>query len=124
MADDIPEPTVKAVRYEVSCLPEDDDFAGSFSVTVEYRGNDLWAVLSRTKHLGTDGNWSWGYLWEDGREPVTEEEVDSYNSGYSLWLAAHRFDEENALRLAQEQAPLIRVNRLTVADALKEVADQ
>lgn len=121
---DVPEPTVRVTRYEVSCLPEDlsDAWAGNFTVTVEYRGEGLWSV-SQGEHrkLGADGTWSWGYRWQEGtREPVTDEERDDYERGRGEWLAAHRFDEETALRLAREAAPLLKIRDFTVADALAE----
>jgi hypothetical protein len=35
------------------------------------------------------------------------------------WLDAHRFDQDTAIRLAQEQAPLVSVNGITAAEALR-----
>ena len=125
---DVPEPTVRVTRYEVSCLPEDlsDAWAGNFTVTVEYRGEGLWSV-SQGEHrkIGADGTWSWGYRWQGGnREPVTDEERDDYERGREEWLAAHRFDEETALRLARDAAPHIRLRDLTVADALASASSE
>lgn len=99
-----PTPHVRATRYEVSCLPDGHDDLGHFSITVEYRGRDRWAVLQRGRWcLSNTGEWDY--------EPTPSDRTGE-------WLAAHRFDRDTALRLAREQAPLIRVNGHTVADAL------
>lgn len=117
-----PEPTVKAVTHWVSCLPEDDINAHSFTLIVRYKGAGRWMVgrgwTSDIPCMDADGEWSWGVEWEDGREPVGSKEIDAYNQARDAWLDAHRFDEETALRLAKEHAPKIVVNGWTVADAL------
>lgn len=114
-------PTRRVTRYEVSCLPEHMDDGDSFTVTVEYRGAGRWAVRNRGRTLGADGEWSWGYRWEgEPHEPVTDDEIESFNRGQNEWRAAHRFDEETALRLADEVAPRVTVNGYTVADILAE----
>lgn len=117
---DIPEPTVKVTRYEVSCVPEQDINASMFTITVEYRGGGKWGVFrGGHRQLGADGTWSWGYQWPGGdREPATDEEHADYERGHDVWLAAHRFDEATALELAAAAAPHIRMNGYTVADAL------
>lgn len=119
----IPEPIVQPTVYYVNCLPEDDIDSDVFGLTVEYRGGGRWGVF-RNPHccLGVDGDWSWGYEWRGesaSGEPETDEERADYHAGREAWLQAHRFDEETALRLAKEQAPLVIVNGLTVADALR-----
>ena len=86
------EPTVRVTEYTVSMLPEDDINAGAFDITVAYRGHDLWAVSRSRRCLGRDGTWDW--------EPIPSERDDE-------WLAEHRFPEQEALRLAKEQAPLV-----------------
>lgn len=115
-------PTRRVTRYSVSCLPEDHIDADVFAVTVAYRGNGRWAV-QRGEHrfYGADGKWSTVFGWD--REPVTDEEQAAYEAGYRAWLDAHRFDEETALRLADEAAPNVRVNGFTVADALAEAEE-
>jgi hypothetical protein len=98
-----PEPTVRPTRYEVSCLPPDDVNAYHFTIRVEYRGRDLWAVTNGWGCLGTDGE------WDHERSPSNREDD---------WLSTHRFDFDTALRLAKEAAPKVTVNGYTVADAL------
>lgn len=102
--------TRRVTRYEVSCIPPDHIDADLFTIRVEWRGRDRWAVLKRGYCLGTDGEWDY--------EPTSSERDEE-------WLAAHRFDEETALRLADEVAPHMRVRNYTVADALAslEAAD-
>lgn len=99
-----PEVRVQPTEYEVNCLPEDGMDSHAFAITVRYRGEGRWAV-QRGEHacLGADG------AWADGVKP--------YGRGDD-WLAAHRFDLDTALELAKRAAPLVTVNRYTVADAL------
>lgn len=97
-----PEPIVQATRYTVNCLPEGVD-SHAFEITVEYRGQDRWAVTRHGRCLGTDGTW-------DHELRPSEREDD--------WLSTHRFDLDTALGLAREAAPHVRVNGFTVADAL------
>lgn len=93
-----PEPAVQATRYEVSLLPEGDVNRLNFTITVEYRGGDCWAVVRHRQCMNAAGEWSW--------EPVASEREDE-------WLAEHRFDLDTALRLAKEQAPKLTVNGMT-----------
>jgi hypothetical protein len=116
------QPTRRATRYEVCCLPEDHYIADSFTVTVEYRGAGRWAVTNRGRYLDADGQWSYPYGWD--REPVTAEEIDAYDRGEAEWKAAHRFDEETALRLADEAAPKVTVAGLTAAQVLAQDAEE
>lgn len=87
----VPEPTVHATRYTVSCLGEKHFH---FALSVEYRGEGKWAVMDGPFGLFADGRRDWESTVGD------------------------RFDLETALRLAREQAPLMTVNGRTVADVL------
>ncbi|WP_045562766.1 hypothetical protein [Streptomyces sp. FxanaA7] len=84
-----PAPHIQATCYEVSLLPETADPGGTYSITVEYRGDKRWAVLRHSLCLSSTGRWD--------RERVTSEREED-------WLDAHRFDLDTALRLAGEQA--------------------
>jgi hypothetical protein len=99
-----PEPVVRATQYAVNCLPEDGIDSHVFEITVEYRGNDRWAVKRHSQCLDINGVWDW--------EMRPSEREDD-------WLDTHRFDLDTALRLAKEQAPLVTVNGHTVTDALR-----
>jgi hypothetical protein len=114
----VPDSEVRAVRYQVSCLPETHEDASMFTVVVEYRGDGLWAVTRSGAYYDADGNRSWGVVWEDGREPVTDDEMTSYAQAREGWLARYRFDEQSALDLAKRLAPAIAYRGYTVADAL------
>lgn len=96
---------VQVTRYAVSCLPEDHELYPHMSLTVEYRGDGLWAVIDQPYCLGSDGEWSY--------EMRPSERTDE-------WIKTHRFDEETAKRLAREAAPHMQVNGYTVTDVLKE----
>ncbi|NUS22709.1 MAG: hypothetical protein HOV92_00575 [Streptomyces sp.] len=79
----------RPTRYTVSLIPEDADPGGTYAITVEYRGDDRWAVLRHSLCLSSDGRWD--------RERVSSEREEE-------WLDEHRFDLPTALRLAEEQA--------------------
>lgn len=116
---DQPEPTVTATRYLVSCLPEGHENRYLFTIQVEARSDGQWAVMQRSRNLGTDGVWSWGFRWSGGdHEPATSEDMTSFDKEQAVWLAEHRFDLETALRLAKEHAPLLTYRGYSVADAL------
>lgn len=116
---DLPEPTVTASRYLVSCLPEGHDDRYLFTITVEYRGNGRWSVKNRSQCLGADRSWSWGFRWTGGDdEPATSEDMASFDKEQDAWLAEHRFDLETALRLAKEHAPRLMYRGYGVAAAL------
>lgn len=100
---DLPEPTERVTRYEVSCLPPDNINARHFTITVEWRGGDHWAVCWFGECLGADGEWDY--------EPRPSSREDD-------WLETHRFTLGIALMLAKQEAPKIRVNGRTAADFL------
>ncbi|RCH70507.1 hypothetical protein DT019_03180 [Streptomyces sp. SDr-06] len=99
---DLPEPIVQATRYEVSLLPEDNINRRHFTITVEWRGDDRWAVCRFHECLGKDGAWEY--------EPRPSERDDD-------WVEAHRFGLDSALALAKQAAPDLVVNGHTAADA-------
>lgn len=106
-----PEPSIstRPVRFEVTCVPESIDPLDSdvFSISVEYRGHELWAVLMRSWCLSKSGEWD--------HEPLPSSREDD-------WLAEHRFDFDTAMELAREQAPKVTVNGHTVASVLAKYA--
>jgi hypothetical protein len=113
-----PEPIVQPSAYLVSLLPEGHDDRSLFTVNVEYRGRGLWAVKSRSRSLSLDGEWSYGFAWSEGdREPATSEEMTSFDREQEAWLAAHRFDEATALRLAKDACRTLSYRGWTAEDA-------
>lgn len=79
----------RPTRYSVNLVPEDADPGGTYEITVEYRGDERWAVLRHGSCLSADGRWD--------RERNSSERDEE-------WLDAHRYDLKTALRLAEEQA--------------------
>jgi len=118
----IPEPVATPTRYVVSCLPEGHDDRYTYTVQVEYRGEGWWSVRCRGQYLAADGTRSPGFAWSLGPdEPATEADMDAFDKEQAVWLAAHRFDHDTALRLAREQAPQLTYRGRTVADVLAAV---
>lgn len=105
-----PEPTVLPTRYVVSCLPEDHDNRYWYTIRVEYGGHGQYAVRHNQMHYGTNGAWEHEPHWPE--HGIDEDMV---------WLAAHRFDHDTALRLARELAPTLTYRGRSVADALAAV---
>jgi hypothetical protein len=103
----------RVTEYKVSVFPpwmtDSSDMlaaseADTWSLTVQWRGFDKWAVTNGGHTcLGSDGEWDW--------EPIPSSREDD-------WLAAHRFDLETALHLAAEHAPKVTINGKTALDIL------
>jgi hypothetical protein len=114
-----PEPIVETTGYLVSCLPEGHEERWTFAVRVANRGEGLWSVQRRGQYVDANGTPSPGFAWSGGLgEPATEAEMDSFDKEQAVWLAAHRFDHDTALRLARALAPHLTYRGRTVADAL------
>jgi hypothetical protein len=105
----MPEPTVQATGYLVSCLPEGHDDRWTFTIQVKYTGNSLFAVRHGIRDYGTDGTWAYEPDWPE--HDISEG---------AAWLAAHRFDHDAALRLARELAPTLTYRGRSVLDVLAE----
>jgi hypothetical protein len=91
-------------EYKVCCLPLDRKGAYHFTITVAWRGNDRWAVINSYGYcLGTDGQWDY--------EPSNSNREDD-------WLETHRYELDEALKLARREAPNAKVMGYTVEDAL------
>lgn len=102
-----PEVAVHATRFQVTVLPLDDINAFTWSLTVEYRGHDRWAVL-RGARVCLSRSGSWDY------ESIPSEREDE-------WIAAHRFEYAEAIQLAIKHAPDIVVNGLTATQVLERI---
>jgi hypothetical protein len=95
---------VLATSYTVSCLPYDDINSSSFSIKIDYAGHGRWAVrFDGSRCLDANGRWDW--------ESIPSERTDE-------WFTTHRFELDMALRLAKEQAPLVKVNGRNVEQVL------
>ena len=99
------EVTVTPTTYTVSLLPESNCNHHSYALTVQYRGDDRWAVLHVGYCLGSDGEWDY--------ESIPSERRDD-------WLATHRFPFDEAVRLAVKAAPKVDVNGWTAERVLAE----
>lgn len=97
--------------YVVSILPPDwdeqdpSDYRFHWEITVEYAGQDRWAVRRSTRCcLSRSGEWTF--------EPRPSERDDK-------WLEQHRFSFAEALEVAAGIAPMIGVNGVTAREVLK-----
>ncbi|HZE01535.1 MAG TPA: hypothetical protein VE155_07195 [Pseudonocardiaceae bacterium] len=94
---------VQATSYDVSCLPPHYRARRHFTLTVEYRGDDLWAVCRYGHCYGENG------AQEYERSPSNRDDD---------FLTRFRFPLTRALQIARERAPDLTVNGYSVADAL------
>lgn len=99
-----PEPIVQTTAYEISILPAGDISRHVFTINVEWRGEDRWAVVRHRQCMNAKGDWSW--------ESIPSEREDE-------WLAEHRFNRMTALELAKWAAPRIVVNGRTALEAYR-----
>jgi hypothetical protein len=89
-------PNARVTEIEFSALPYDDIDYQHFTVTVAYRGRDLWAVVRHGSCLHKDGK-KWDY------EPMSSGRTDR-------WLKSHRFPLDAALKLAAKAVEKVTVN--------------
>ena len=94
---------VRVEAYGVNALPQDHDAARHFELRVESRGNGWWAVTRGTECLSIDGDWDY--------EPLPSARTTE-------WVAAHRFGEAEAIRMARQACRAIRVNGVTAEELL------
>jgi hypothetical protein len=103
----VPEPSVQTTGYQLFWFPEDDPDAFVWSLTVEWRGGETWAVCHHRYCLSATGEWDFEV------RPSEREEG---------WVAAHRFNLDTALSLAKEAGPKLNINGFTIADLLAKKA--
>lgn len=93
---------VRVTQHTVTAYPDPDSInADLYEIQVEYRGEGRWGVCRHKRCLDANGVWDW--------ESIPSERTDE-------WLATHRFDEQTALRLAEQAAPDLVVNGMSVAE--------
>ncbi|WP_199552653.1 hypothetical protein [Streptomyces sp. N35] len=103
-AEGTPVAVAWTTSIQVSVLPEDNINRKFFTINVEYRGANRWAVARHGECL------SIGETWE--HEPTSSERDEA-------WLATHRFDLATALHLAKQTAPHLCVNGETAVDSYR-----
>lgn len=100
-----PEPSIQPTGYEVSLLPIDHPKRHHYTLYVEWRGQNLWAVTTGHRDaLGTDGTFA--------IEPVTDK-------GHDAWIATHRYDHDTAIDLAKQHAPQLTHDGITALDTYR-----
>jgi hypothetical protein len=90
VADQTAEIREDVTRYEVCAMPAGAMDADQFVIKVELYSDGLWSVSHRGAFLGADGC-------------------------FYAWVAA-KFPVEEALRLARELAPVVRIGGMTAAE--------
>lgn len=95
------------ITTEITVLPAgaepDDADVHLWSVRVQWRGSDRYAVMRMGRCLGKDGEWDY--------ENIPSERADE-------WKAEHRFPLDIALDKAREAVDLTIVNGKTWAGVL------
>lgn len=100
-----PDVSVHAIEFRVSVLPADHIDADIWSLTVSWQGQDRWMVRrGRSWRLSRNGS-----LDLVPSEPTVN------------WIAAHRFEFAEAIRLAIAHAPSIKANGLTATEVLERM---
>lgn len=97
--------TVEPTTYSVTAFPDDDINSTVWLITIEARGFGRWAVCHFRQCLGADGEWDY--------EPRPSSREDD-------WIADHRFDLDEATRLAREALPRLVVNGRTAGQFIAE----
>ncbi|QVJ00383.1 hypothetical protein KGD82_16615 [Nocardiopsis eucommiae] len=100
---------VQSTTYRVSAVPGTHPDASHFTVAVEYRGHDLWAVTRHAECLSRAGEWVY--------EILPSERTDE-------WVADHRFAYTEAMRRAREIAPTLTVMGRSVTEVLQDLRSQ
>lgn len=95
--------------YRFSLLPPDHEAMSSFSLTVEWRGDDDWAVMHMGQALDAAGNWQYEHL------PSNRSDA---------FKRAFRHDLETAKRLAREKLPTLTVNNMTADYVLEHTKER
>lgn len=90
------EPIVHPAAYWVNVLPEDFPDSYHWTIKLEYRGRGLWAIIHSMQVYGHDGTWDWE------PSPSTREEIDG-------WLENYRWTLEEAIDVAKQLAPTVKV---------------
>lgn len=93
----------RVTAYEVCALPEHYGAWHHFMLTVEYRGDDRWAVSRHGTCYDRNGNQEYESL------PTSRSEA---------YLIRFRFPLDEALAIAARIAPTITINGHTVDEAL------
>ena len=102
------EVSVEAVSYEVTAYPFHDINRDLFTVRVERRGEDSWAVMRRSQCWNRRTK-QWDY------EPLPSSRTEAFKR-------THRFPLDQALDIARKVAPTLSVMGLTVQQAAAEAA--
>lgn len=92
-------------RYDVTAPIKDPESAAAWSIQVERRDVDRWAVTRGRRVLSCRGTW--------------DHEMDE-DASDEAWLAEHRFPRGEAIDLAVAALPFVTVNGKTVADILAD----
>lgn len=98
--------TAEPVAYEVTGYPLHDINRDLWTIRVERRGENSWAVLRRSCCWNRRTK-AWDY------EPLPSSRTDAYKR-------THRFPLEEALTIARQEATRLTVMGQTLTDAIKE----
>jgi hypothetical protein len=95
--------------FEVTVLPPDFPDGYLWTINVEYRGSNLWAIVHHSSNVyGKTGMWDY--------EPIPSERTDE-------WLEKYRWSLHDALEIAQKIAPDLKFRGMSPEDALRDAEE-
>lgn len=98
------EPSVEIVKYSVTAAEPEligDINMLPYTLTVEQRGPNSWAIIWIGRDLDVNGKWD--------NAPLPSSRSDE-------WLSTHRFTLDRALAIAKAIAPTLTCNGSTIED--------
>jgi hypothetical protein len=108
-APGLPTPTVTPTEYLVTVLPLDREETLIWSVQIQRRGRDQWAITSHGRCLSRTGDWD--------LEPSPSERT-------AEWRQAHRFSFSDAVHRAGDLAARLTINGVTATEAAERLRER
>ena len=108
-----PEVFVAPIVFEVCAIPTTYPDRWDWTLRVEARGRDRWAVVFRGQ---------WTYCKSDARKKIPRGRIEPMNSSRTdAYLKAYRHTFDEAMDLAKTLAPKVMVMGMTAAEWMARV---
>lgn len=98
--------TVEPVKYEVTAYPLRDELRRHFTITVEWRSPDRWAVCNRMGECWNRRTKTWDY------ESMPSSRTDAFKR-------THRFPLDEAIEIAKKIAPTLGIMSWTMDQIIR-----